>query len=147
LDLPDLLRSVADSLRPLAYARFVRIDLAVSPGRTVRTSPDVLKRVLRETVAGAIDAAAGGQVLVSVLPLDTQLHIVITDDGACCVPGIRESTLRGAAELIALVGGTVAVVARPGRGTTVTLRLPVPAVQPTAIETLAEVPVLEAEAV
>ncbi|MSP01747.1 MAG: HAMP domain-containing histidine kinase [Acetobacteraceae bacterium] len=124
LDLPVLLRAVADSLEPLARSHHTRISLAVSPGRTVHASGEALRSALRATIETAIRAATGGRVLISVLPLGTQLHILVTDDGAHSVRATRESMAREAASAIALQGGSLAVEARRGHGTTVTLRLP-----------------------
>lgn len=127
LDLPALLRDVADSLAALAWEQFTRINLAVGPGRTIRADPNVMRMVLRETIATALRATAGGQVLVSVLPLGMGLQIVITDDGPHGDPRKRESEVRGAIEMLALMGGTAFVESWPGRGTTMTLRLPLAA--------------------
>jgi signal transduction histidine kinase len=126
LDLSNVLRSVADTLDPLARARFVRILLSVGPGQQVHADPDALTAMLMETMGTAIRATPGGQVLVSVRPLGTQLHILVTDDGVDADQKLRESLARGPGEVIALQGGTIAIEARPGRGTAVTLRLSLP---------------------
>jgi hypothetical protein len=124
LQLPEVLRSVAHTLGALATARFVHILLAVNPGQTVHADPVALNAILLETIGTAVRAAPGGQVLVSVRPLGGQMHILVTDDDGSADQNLRESLARGAGDLIALQGGTIAVDARPGRGTTVTLRLP-----------------------
>jgi signal transduction histidine kinase len=129
MDLSDVLRSMADSLEPLARPRFVRILLAVGPGHMVHADRDALNTMLRETIGTAIRAAPGGQVLISVRTLGTQTHIVVTDDGANADQKLRETLGRAAGELIALQGGTLAIEARAGRGTSVTLRLPLSASQ------------------
>jgi signal transduction histidine kinase len=127
LDVASILREAADALAPLARDHFVRIAIAVSPGLSIRTDRHTLNMVAREMIEIAIRAAPGGQMLVTALPLGTQLHIRIADEGAGTDQQLRESMTRGAAELIALRGGTIAVEARPGRGTTMSVRLPLPA--------------------
>jgi hypothetical protein len=125
LDMPSLVREVADSLAPLAWERFTRIVIAVSPGRALHADPGALGIALRDTVAAALRASSGGQVLVSVVPLGMGVQIVVTDEGADCDQLTREADVMGACSLLALMGGSVSVVARPGTGCTVTLRLPV----------------------
>ena len=124
LDLPVLVREVADSLASMAWERYTRINLAVTPGRTMRADPQALRAALRETVATALRATSGGQVLVSVVPLGMGIQIVVTDDGTHGDQGKREADLRGVSEILAFMGGSAVVEAWPGRGTTVTLRLP-----------------------
>ncbi len=141
LDLPDLLREIADALAPLARARFTRIGLAVSPGRTVWAERHGLSKALGEVITTAICASSGGQVLISVLPLGSEVNIVVTDDAACADQHMRETMARGAGDLIAMQGGRLAVEARVGHGASVTIRLPLPAAamaaapMETAIET------------
>jgi signal transduction histidine kinase len=75
----------------------------------------------------AINAAPGGEVLVTAATLGSQLQIRITDDSPETDQLGREITLRQTGALIALQGGSIAVEAQKGRGTTVAIRLPVPA--------------------
>ena len=124
LDLGNLLRDAAHDLEPLARSHAVRISLAVSPGRREWADPFALGSALREVMTAAIHAAVGGQVLVSALPLGTQLHIVVTDDGPDTTQAVRESIVRESGATMALIGGSISVEVRAGRGTTVTLRLP-----------------------
>ncbi len=127
LDLPLVMREVADAVEPLAKARATRIRLAVSPGRTVWADRDYLSRALRELVETAVHASPGGQVLISAMPLGTELNIAVTDDARNVDLATRESMARDAGDLIAMQGGRMAIEARAGFGTTVTVRLPLPA--------------------
>jgi hypothetical protein len=124
LDLPSLVREVADSLAPLAFERFTRIAIAVSPGRAVHADPGTLQMALRDTLLAALRSSSGGQVLVSVVPFGMGVQIVVTDEGADCDQRRREADVRAASALMAMLGGATVVEARPGRGCTVTLRLP-----------------------
>ena len=126
VDLESAIRQAALIDTP-AGSRRARIELAVSAAAAVHVDPNALETALRDTLRSAIDAAAGGQVLVTTATPGRQLHIRVTDDG----PGVdqqrREMSLRAAQTLIALQGGSMTVEARTGRGTTVTIRLPLPA--------------------
>ena len=59
--------------------------------------------------------------LVTAHVLREQVHIRIIDDGTSADQRSRESRLREPGDLIALHGGSLAVEARPGRGTAVTI--------------------------
>ena len=61
------------------------------------------------------------------MPLGTELNIAVTDDARNVDLATRESMARDAGDLIAMQGGRMAIEARAGFGTTVTVRLPLPA--------------------
>ncbi|MGD0432041.1 MAG: hypothetical protein ABSA58_13210 [Acetobacteraceae bacterium] len=143
LDLAREVRAAADEVDGLAWAYFVGIDLAVDPGISLRADPTISRTVLSSTIGTAVRAAPGGHVLVTAHILRKQAHIRIIDDGVCADQRSRESQLREPADLLALLGGSLAVEARPGRGTAVTIRLPLagpgPEVNdPRAMRTLVE---------
>jgi signal transduction histidine kinase len=127
LDLEAALREAMVAVNSTARTRWVRLELAVGGATSVRVDPSALRTALRDTMLIAIGAAPGGQLLVTALMLGSQLHIRITDDGPGNDQQVREMSMRQTQALIALQGGSIAVEARPGRGTTVTIRLPVPA--------------------
>jgi signal transduction histidine kinase len=126
LDLEPIVRATAHALRDKASARSVRVQLAVDPGLKARVDRNSLQEALRTVVLTAVQATPGGQVLITGMSVGGQLHIRITDDGKNTDQRTRESLARDAEELIALQGGSVCVEARPGRATTVTIRLPLP---------------------
>ena len=126
LELAPLAKTVVARVEPVAREHFVRISLAIPPGLTLRADSRILGTALRETLLTAIQAATGGQVLISARVLGTQLHVHVTDDGADARQAMRESLARETGGRIALCGGSILVEARPGHGTTVTLRLPLP---------------------
>ncbi len=127
VDVDAALREIAAAAIQVARPRWVRIDLALEAAMTLPLDPGVLKVAVRDTISAAIHAAPGGQVLVAAVILGSQLHIRVTDDGAGVDQRLREAAMRQTQALIAMQGGSVAVEARPGRGTTVTIRLPLPA--------------------
>ena len=124
--LEAMVREAAAAVSDLARTHWVRIEQAVSAAITVHVDPNALGPALRETMLTAIRAAPGGQVLVTAATLGSQLHIRITDDGPGADQFDREISVRGAGGMIALQGGSIAVEARPGQGTTVIVRLPLP---------------------
>jgi signal transduction histidine kinase len=146
VDLEAAVRKVAAALDSLARANWVRIDLALSAAMTVRVDPGALGMALQETMLTAIHAAAGGQVLVTTVTLGSQLHIRVTDDGLGADQQDREMLTRRAESLIALQGGSIVVEARPGRGTTVTVRLPMPGKAGGEVSSFTQVPVLANQA-
>lgn len=126
VDLESALWETATALGSVARAHWVKIDVAVHAGMTVCVDPSALRIALREAMLSAIRRAAGGQVLVTAANLGSQLHIRVIDDGLGADQQGREMLMRGAEASIALQGGSIAVEARPGRGTTVVVRLPLP---------------------
>jgi len=126
LDLEAEVSAVAGALAGIAHAHFVRIRLAISPDSAVRMDAFALRAALRGMIHAAVVAAPGGQVLVTAMALGTQMHVRIVDDGARTDQRLREGVAREAGSMIALQGGSIAVEAREGQGTMVTVMLPVP---------------------
>ena len=126
LDVEQEVRAAADSAADLACAHSVRTRLAVAPGTTARVDPIALRTALRAVIEQAIRTAVGGQVLITAAALGPQIHIRVTDDAADADQRSREAGTREASSLIALQGGSIAIEAAQGRGTTVTIRLPLP---------------------
>ncbi len=126
LDIAGTIQEVIDSLRTRARASWVKIGIAVGPGILVHVDPGALMMALRETLLTAIRDAPGGQVMVTAAVLGSQLHIRVTDDGMSADEVRRAALVRGAEAMIALQGGSIDVEARPGKYTTVTIRLPLP---------------------
>jgi signal transduction histidine kinase len=129
-----------------ARSRWVRIELAIGVPMAVPANPSALRTALRDTMLTAINAAPGGQVLVTAATLGSQLHIRVTDDGQGTDQQLRETSMRQTGALIALRGGSIVVEARPGRGTSVTLRLPMPASAEPGAGDLVQLPVLADQA-
>ncbi len=126
--------AASEDVGALARARDVRLNLAVDPEIRVHTHTSVLAAILRDTLLAAIQATPGGHVLVTAQILGGQPNMSISDDGTGSDQRLRESLVRDAGALLALRGGSVAVHATPGRGTTVVVRLPTPKTE--AIETV-----------
>lgn len=138
VDIEAAVKDAATATGPLARAHWVKLDLAVSPSMRVHADPNVLGTALRETMMAAIRATPGGQVLVTAANVGRQLHIRIADDGRGDDQPRRESLVRDAGALVVLQGGSLGVHATPGRGTTVTVRLPMLGGEREAIDGLRE---------
>jgi len=145
-DLETALRDALVAVESVARLRWVRIELAVGSTMTVPVNPGTLGMALRDTMLTAIGAAPGGQVLVTAAGLGSQLHIRVTDDGPGTDQRLREASMRQTGALVALQGGSIAVEAHPGRGTTVTIRLPMPATTEQEASGLMQLPVLAGQA-
>ncbi len=126
LEVEAVLASAAGAARDAARVGFVRLELAVEGGLRAHIDATALRDAVRAMLLTAIQSAPGGQVLITAMALDNQLHIRITDDGNWADQRTRECQARGAEELIALQGGSIAIDTRPNRGTTITMRLPLP---------------------
>jgi hypothetical protein len=146
VDLEIALCEAALAVEAAARARWVRIELALGASMTVPVDPRTLRTALLDTMLSAINAAPGGQVLVTATTLGSQLHIRITDDSPETDQPGREIALRQTESLIALQGGSIVVEVRTGRGTTVTIRLPVPAIIEQAASDATQRPVLADQA-
>jgi hypothetical protein len=128
LELDAEVRAVAEWLAEEAADRYVSLQFAVNPGSRVHADWNALWMMLRSTMRTAIQATPGGHVLVTARPVGMEMYILVMDDGANASQSARESLAREASTLVALQGGSLAVEARRGRGTTITLRLPLPAI-------------------
>jgi hypothetical protein len=130
-DVDAELHDIVAWVRPLAARQFVRFDIATQPDLLIRADAAVVRDVLADMIAAAIDSAVGGSVLLTAMRLGTRIHISISDDSPAPIRGRREADLRPAMQKIALRGGSLEVDLRAGEGTITTLRLPA-AVRPDA---------------
>jgi signal transduction histidine kinase len=84
-----------------------------------------LYRVAQEALHNALRHAGAGRITVALTRSPRRVILEVADDGAGFAPGAPEglgfASMRGRAEA---VGGTLAIQARPGAGTTVRLAIP-----------------------
>lgn len=79
-----------------------------------------------EALANALKHAGAARVRVAIVRRDAYLEIVVSDDGAGFDATATPRTgLRGLADRVDAVGGTLDVTSAPGSGTRLTVRLPV----------------------
>jgi hypothetical protein len=118
---PALVR-LLERLAPAARLVGTRLGFAVEAGLVVRANPARLGQALATILQDAVRRAPGGAVLVSAGRHGGRIQIAVSDDG----PPAREpatAALRDAAEVIALLGGTMERRAPEGGGVCV-IRLP-----------------------
>jgi PAS domain S-box-containing protein len=148
----EALHRIACDLRPAALDRLgLEVALRDAVGRwsrrpglradffgtlgPERLPPDVethVYRMVNEALSNALRHAGAGQVSVVLQRGPRTLEAIVEDDGrgfdAAPDGGAGEHLgLRGMHERAALLGGTVEIESRPGRGTTVFVRVPLPA--------------------
>ena len=92
----------------------------------------VVYRLLQECLSNIARHSAARSVMVSLKTVDNTLQFHVRDDGvgfeveeALAKPG--SFGLAGMRERVALLGGACQLASSPGRGTTVTIQLPIPA--------------------
>jgi hypothetical protein len=123
-DLAAVVAGVLHRLKPSADERFVALEMAVRPDLVPDVSRPVLQEMLDEIVERAIEASLCGRVLVSAANVGGRVHTSISDDGCDADRAARASWLRQAQQVAALHDVTMDIDARPGQGSTVTLRFP-----------------------
>jgi signal transduction histidine kinase len=83
--------------------------------------------VVSEGLTNVAKYAGASQVDVLVVRTDDALVLTISDDGVGGADPGTGSGLRGLADRVAVVDGTLDISSQPGRGTSLTCRIPVPA--------------------
>jgi signal transduction histidine kinase len=140
IDLAADVREIVEASRAMAEARGV--SLACEPGRAVRATvdPAQLRQTVENLVRNAIEATpAGGSVRVAVAGSPRAQTITVRDTGAGIAPEDLPKVfdlyfttkpdgtgvgLAVSQQIVSAHGGTIEVDSAPGRGTTMTIRLP-----------------------
>jgi CheY-like chemotaxis protein len=149
-DLPHLLHSVQEIIRPRAEARGVRVTVDIAPlvPRCIRTDATKLEQVLVNLLGNAVKFTEHGTITVRIAaPSDTQLTVDVQDTGIGIAPEHLHTifapftqTARGkvaggtglglaiSQRLVAALGGTLEVTSTVGLGSCFTIVLPLVAV-------------------
>jgi signal transduction histidine kinase/CheY-like chemotaxis protein len=143
VSLPAVLARLRALLRPVTDE--ARIRLVIDPARapeTLLTDEVALTAILRNLLSNGLKYTDSGEVRLDVREAAGYVDFLVTDTGIGIPPGQQEQVFeeffqvpgvrRGgtglglpyARRLAELVGGRVTLASEPGRGTTVTLRLP-----------------------
>ena len=140
VSLPKVVEQTLALLAPQLDGIDVRTELADVPPITARAGQ--LEQVTTNLVHNATQAVArGGTIRIAVRGIDDAVELVVADDGAGMTPEVQQRafepffTTRAAGEgsglglsivasIVAGHRGTIAVDSAPGRGTTVTVRIP-----------------------
>lgn len=110
------------------YGVFVRCEARSEPLRLNDMAAISLYRVVQEALTNVARHAQASEVLVTLSADDGHCHLRIHDDGV----GLPEGTtpradsfgLRGMRERISQLGGVLSIDSSPGRGVTITARVP-----------------------
>lgn len=123
---PHLLseHGLADALTALAHDFPVPIDIDVAGNRMEPHIEVVAYFVCSEALANVAKHASASRVAVSVRTVEGRLSVEIEDDGVGGADPARGSGLRGLADRIETVGGTLRIQSVPGHGTRLTAEIP-----------------------
>ncbi|KAA1427229.1 GAF domain-containing sensor histidine kinase [Nocardioides antri] len=101
----------------------VRVDLDLD-GRPPPEAEVTAYFVVAEALTNAARHAHATAVEVSVARVDDCLRVAVTDDGVGGADPGRGTGLQGLADRLRTLGGTLSVVSRPGRGSTISAVIP-----------------------
>jgi len=122
----DLLANVADS-----HALEITKDLDDIAGLLSKEAETNLYRIVQESVNNVVKHAEAGRVEVKMKRSPGLIELTIKDDGKGFVPGEAQNGLRrggfglnGIVERTRLLGGAPLIESAPGRGTVISVKLP-----------------------
>jgi signal transduction histidine kinase len=121
------LRKQVDVLQRV-HGREIELRIAATPQAEPEAEAEVL-RIAQEALHNALRHAGPGRIELRLQARDGRLVVTVADDGVGFDPAdpalrARRLGLTSMEERAAALGGTLAVVSRPGEGTTVTLEVP-----------------------
>jgi len=123
VDLRAILLSALSDARRQARGRGARVEFVVPEGLRPTVPPTALRPVLLALLRNAIEHASGGQVFVGAMRAETEVRVIIIDDGPCVAEPLTGDARTSLARLLALSDASLFVDHRPGDGTTVMLTL------------------------
>jgi signal transduction histidine kinase len=109
---------LAEALRSLAEQSPVRVELEVSSERLPREVEAAAFFVCSEALANVVKYASASHAVVTATARRGGLRVEVVDDG------VGGAGLRGLADRVEALGGTLDVESPPGRGTRLTAELP-----------------------
>ena len=153
-ELSELIRSILDTMRPLAQEKALRLDMRLTPDLpAVDADPARLKQILVNLLSNAIKFTDKGHVEVFAKPSGRMVRISVEDTGIGISPEAQKvifdefvqgdgSTTRRhggtglgltiVRKLVELQGGAITLVSEPGSGSTFTFTVPAWAAPPLA---------------
>src|SRR5215217_1784411 len=115
---------LADGLAALAKDFPVPVDLNVASPQLPQRVAAAAYFVCAEALANTAKHAAAARVTVAVTSSDGRLRVEIADDGVGGADPAYGSGLRGLADRVETLGGTLRVQSPPGRGTSLAAEIP-----------------------
>ena len=124
IELRAELHAALSDARQQARGPGAHVEVEAPHGLTLAVEPTTWRPVLLALLRNAIQHAPGGTVFVGAIRADTELRIVIIDDGPFVAEPLTGDARTSLARLLALSDASLLVDHRPGDGTTVMLCLP-----------------------
>jgi signal transduction histidine kinase len=116
--------ALADALASLVARGPLAVELDVARARLPEDVGTAAYFVCSEALANAVKHASAARVAISVTANAGRLRVEVADDGAGGADPAHGTGLRGLADRVEALGGTLAVQSPPGGGTRVTAELP-----------------------
>jgi signal transduction histidine kinase len=117
-------QGLAAALAALAKDFPLPVDLNVASTQLPQRVAVVAYFICAEALANAAKHAAAARVTVAVIASDGRLRVEIADDGVGGADPARGSGLRGLADRVETIGGTLWVESTPGHGTRLAAEIP-----------------------
>ena len=117
-------QGLAAALAALAKDFPLPVDLNVASTQLPQRVAVVAYFVCAEALANVAKHAAGARATVAVIASDGRLRVEIADDGVGGADPARGSGLRGLADRVETIGGTLWVESTPGHGTRLAAEIP-----------------------
>lgn len=117
-------QGLGDALAWLAESFPVPIKIEITSGRMSSRVEAAAYFVCAEALANVVKYASASRVAVAVTSDDARVTVAIEDDGVGGADPARGSGLRGLADRIETLGGTLRVNSAPGHGTRLTAEIP-----------------------
>ncbi len=117
-------RGLADALASLAARSPIPVELSVAGRPLPEGIATAAYFVCSEALANVIKYAGASGVSISLSAGEGRVRVVVADDGAGGADMANGSGLRGLADRLAALGGSLEVDSPPGRGTRVIAELP-----------------------
>jgi signal transduction histidine kinase len=117
-------RGLGEAVGELAGRSPVTVEAAVPATRFPPAVEAAAYFVCAESLTNVAKHAAASQVQISITRQNGRLRVAIADDGIGGADPSRSSGLRGLADRVEALGGSLAVKSPPGGGTRVTAELP-----------------------
>ena len=115
---------LAEALRSLAEQSSVRVELEVSSERLPREVEAAAFFVCSEALANVVKYASASHAVVTATASRGGLRVEVVDDGVGGADAAGGTGLRGLADRVEALGGTLDLESPPGRGTRLTAELP-----------------------
>ena len=102
----------------------VRVEVAIDADRLPTPVEAAAYFVCAEALANVVKYASASRVRVSVIADEARVTVVVEDDGVGGADPARGSGLRGLADRVATLGGTLRVQGAAGHGTRLAAEIP-----------------------